>query len=165
MTRMPAGSRDHAAKAAVPMAEPASLRENELATYCPDLDEWPARWRYEQRDVAPGQKLVECFKPFLCHLLTLDLSRKTLHRHRDHLWLLGGELIRKLHEAPGFRRRPIDQLVLAAVDEDGGPFIPDAHMHGSGEVAKSCGHGTTLKKRCPPCPQPEQQQHPSASMI
>src|SRR5215471_91546 len=70
MTRMPAGSRDHAAKVAVPMAEPASLRENELAAYCPDLDEWPARWRYEQRDVAPGQKLVECFKPFLCHLLT-----------------------------------------------------------------------------------------------
>src|SRR5215510_14732373 len=102
MTRMPAGSRDHAAKVAVPMAEPASLRENGLAAYCPDLDEWPARWRYEQRDVAPGQKLVECFKPFLCHLLTLDLSRKTLHRHRDNLWLLGGELIRKLHETPGF---------------------------------------------------------------
>ena len=132
MTRMPAGSRDHAAIAAVPMAEPASLRENELAAYCPDLDEWPARWRYEQRDVAPGQKLVECFKPFLCHLLTLDLSRKTLHRHRDNLWLLGGELIRKLHETPGFRRRPIDQLVLAAVDEDGGPLI----HHGTEESSR-----------------------------
>ena len=153
------------------MAEPASLRENELAACCPDLDEWPARWRYEQRDVAPGQKLMECFKPFLCHLLTLNLSRKTLHRHRDNLWLLGGELIRKLHETPGFRRRPIDQLVLflrrhvpKALSLSSGTqrfitqprialwvswitrryiyrsIIPDAHMHGSGEVAKSCGH-------------------------
>jgi len=130
---MPAGSRDHAAKAAVPTAEPASLRENALAAYCPDLDEWPARWRYEQRDVAPGQKLVECFKPFLCHLLTLDLSRKTVHRHRDNLWLLGGELIRRLHEAPRFRRRPIDQLVLAAVDEDDGPLI----HHGTEEQQRS----------------------------
>ena len=103
MTRMPAGSRDHAAIAAVPIAEPTSLREHELAAYCPDLDEWP------------------------------DLSRKTLHRHRDNLWLLGGELIRKLHETPGFRRRPIDQLVLAAVDEDGGPLI----HHGTKEQQRS----------------------------
>jgi hypothetical protein len=32
---------------------------------------------YETIDVARGQKLVERFKPFLCHLLTLNLSRKT----------------------------------------------------------------------------------------
>jgi hypothetical protein len=23
------------------------------------------RWRYEERDVAPGRQMVECFKPFL----------------------------------------------------------------------------------------------------
>ena len=114
-------------------AEPSSLREDELAAYCPDLDEWPSRWRYEQRDVAPGQELVECFKPFLCHLLSLDLSRKTLRRHRDNLWLLGGELIRRLHETPRSRRRPIDQLVLAAVDEEGGPLI----RHGTEEEQRS----------------------------
>jgi len=130
---MPAESRVHAAKAAVSTAEPASLRENELAAYCPDLDEWPSTWRYEQRDVAPGQKLVECFKPFLCHLLSLDLSRKTLRRHRDNLWLLGGELIRSLHDTPRFRRRPINQLVLAAVDDEGGPLI----RHGTEEQQRS----------------------------
>jgi hypothetical protein len=133
MTRMPAGSRVHAAKAAVSTAEPLSLREDELAAYCPDLDEWSSTWRYEQRDVAPGEKLVECFKPFLCHLLSLDLSRKTLRRHRDNLWLLGGELIRRLHDTPRFRRQPIDQLVLAAVDEEGGPLI----RHGTEEQQRS----------------------------
>jgi hypothetical protein len=133
MTRMPAGSRVRAAKSAVSTAEPSSLREDELAAYCPDLDEWSSTWRYEQRDVAPGEKLVECFKPFLCHLLSLDLSRKTLRRHRDNLWLLGGELIRRLHDTPRFRRRPIDQLVLAAVDEEGGPLI----RHGTEEQQRS----------------------------
>jgi hypothetical protein len=83
--------------------------------------------------VAPGQKLVECFKPFLCHLLSLDLSRKTLRQHRDNLWLLGGELIRRLHDTPRFRRRLIDQLVLAAVDEEGGPLI----RHGTEEQQRS----------------------------
>jgi hypothetical protein len=127
MSRMHVRSRARAKAAAeaeaVSTAEPACADDQQLAAYCPDLDEWPMRWRYEARDVAPGRQLAACFKPFLRHLLDLGLSGKTLRRHRDHLWLLGGELIRSLHEAPRLRRRPIDQLVLAAVDEDGGPLI------------------------------------------
>ena len=61
---------------------------------------------YEERDLSPGQQMVECFKPFLRHLLSLGLSRKTLRMHRDNLWLLGGELVRDLHEAPRLRKRP-----------------------------------------------------------
>ena len=49
---------------------------------------------YEERDGSPGRQMVECFKPFLRHLLSLGLSRKTLRQRRDNLWLLGGELIR-----------------------------------------------------------------------
>ena len=117
--RMPARSRGDAANAAAA----ANAGDSELAAYCPDLDEWPSIWRYEARDVAHGRELVACLKPFLRHLLSLDLSRKTLNRHRDNLWLLGSELIRGLHDAPGTRRRPIRELVLAAVDEEGGPLI------------------------------------------
>ena len=78
---------------------------------------------YEERDLSPGRQMVECFKPFLRHLLSLKLSRKTLHKHRDNLWLLGGELIRDLHEAPRLRKRPIAEVVLAALDDEGGPLI------------------------------------------
>jgi len=46
----------------------------------------------EARDLAPGQQLVKCFKPFLRHLLSSNLSAKTLRKHRDNLWLLGGEI-------------------------------------------------------------------------
>ena len=49
--------------------------------------------------------------------------------HRDNLWLLGGELIRDLHETPRLRKRPIAELVLAAVDDEGGPLIG----HGASE--------------------------------
>jgi hypothetical protein len=40
--------------------------------------------------------MVEYFKPFLRDLLTLGLSRATLRRHRDNIWVLGGEVIRRL---------------------------------------------------------------------
>jgi hypothetical protein len=100
--------------------------DDELAACCPDLDQWPGSWRYEGRDLSPGRQMVECFKPFLRHLLSLGLSRKTLRKHRDNLWLLGGEIISDLHETPQLRRRPIDQVLLAALDDEDGPLISRA---------------------------------------
>ena len=67
-----------------------------LQVYCPDLEQWARSWSYEPRDIPPGLQMVECFKPFLRHLLTLDLSRPTLRRHRDNSQVLGGEIIRQL---------------------------------------------------------------------
>src|SRR5215469_15603435 len=78
-----------------------------LAKYCPDLERWPASWRVEARDLLPGQQLVECFKPFLRHLLSSNLSGKTLRKHRDNLWLLGGGFIFDKHESPRLRKRPM----------------------------------------------------------
>lgn len=63
------------------------------------------------------------FRPFLYHLLGLKLSGKTLRKHRDNLWLLGGEIIADLHENPRLRKRPMAEVVLAAVDDEGGPLI------------------------------------------
>jgi hypothetical protein len=46
-----------------------------LAEFVPDLADWPRSWRYEDRDIAPGERIVACFTPFLQHLLNLGLSR------------------------------------------------------------------------------------------
>ena len=67
--------------------------------------------------------LDQVFKPFLFHLLSLGQSRKTLHRHRDHLCALGGEIIRRLHEEPALRKRPVDRVLANCLEEDGGPLI------------------------------------------
>lgn len=71
----------------------------------------------------PGQQIVDCFKPFLRHLLSSDLSRKTLHKHRDNLWALGGEIISDLHETPRLRKKPMEEVVFAALDEEGGLLL------------------------------------------
>jgi hypothetical protein len=55
----------------------------DLAIYVRDLDEWPRSWMGLEKDVPPGEKLVACFRPFLEHLVSTSLSRKTcrkLHR-------------------------------------------------------------------------------------
>src|SRR5216683_6847987 len=37
-----------------------------------------------------------CFRPFIEHLATSSLSPKTIRKHVDNLWMLGGEIIRNL---------------------------------------------------------------------
>jgi hypothetical protein len=88
-----------------------------------NIDHWPHQWRVEPRDLAPGQRMLDIFKPFLLHLLSLSQARKTLHRHRDHLGALGGEIIRQLHAEPALRRQPIERVLANSVEEDGGPLI------------------------------------------
>ena len=52
------------------------------------------------KDLVPGEKMVAYFRPFLEHLIHLGLSKKTIRKHVDNLWVLGGEMIRDLHETP-----------------------------------------------------------------
>ena len=94
-----------------------------LAQYCPDLATWPRRWQFDEHDIVAGQDIVEFFKPFLLHLLEQNLSIKTLHRHRDHLWLLGGELIRRRSDDAALKNMSAHHAIALLIEEDGGPLI------------------------------------------
>jgi len=50
-----------------------------------------------EKDLPPGEALVVCFRPFIEDLASSNLSPKTIRRHVDNLWVLGGEIIRDLH--------------------------------------------------------------------
>lgn len=95
----------------------------DLAQYCPDLEQWPERWHFDAHDIAPGQRIVEFFKPFLLHLLGQRLAANTLYRHRDHLWMLGGELIRRRYADAKLKKMPVDKAIAELIEEDGGPLI------------------------------------------
>src|SRR5271157_4583508 len=125
---------------------PASLPAQQAAadtlrSYCPDLDQWPASWAYEPRDIPPGLRMVECFQPFLRELLALSLSRRTLRRHRDNIWVLGGEVIRRLQMDSSLRRRPIQQVVRDLIGDDGGPLL----SHGQSEAEQRSLEATCRK--------------------
>jgi len=112
-----------------------------LQSFCPDLDQWPRSWAYEPRDIPSGLRMVECFKPFLRELLARPLSRKTLRQHRDNIWALGGEVISQLQIDRGLRRRPIEQVVLTLIGDDGGPLL----SHGQSDAEQRSFDATCRK--------------------
>jgi hypothetical protein len=81
-----------------------------------------------EKDLPPGAALVACFRPFLESLEKSGLSRETIRRHTDNLWLLGGEIIRDLNETPSLRKVSVERQILNAI-ADGGPLL----YHGNSE--------------------------------
>ena len=101
----------------------ADITAQALLDYCPDIEDWPKRWSYEEGDLAQGRLIVEFFKPFLLHLSAKKLAASTLRRHRDHLWVLGGEIIRRRQEDSSLCRQPVEKTTFALLEEDSGPLI------------------------------------------
>ena len=62
---------------------------------------------------------MACFRPFLQYLSERPLSHRTIRKHVNNLWVLGGDIIRDLNDTPSLRHASIDALVFDAV-EDGG---------------------------------------------
>jgi hypothetical protein len=96
----------------------------DIEHYCRGLDGWPRSWMGTEKDVLPGERLVNCFRPFIEYLVTSsDLSRKTIQKHVDYLWVLGGEIIRDLNETPSLRRKDVVAVLRDVIANDGGPLI------------------------------------------
>lgn len=93
-----------------------------LECYCRGLDTWPRSW-IGWEEAPPREQLVACFRPFLEDLVASDLSPKTIQKHVDKLWTLGGEIIRDLNENPSLRRKGIEQILDDRIDDEGGPLV------------------------------------------
>lgn len=102
---------------------PCTAATEALVRLCPDLEDWPQRWCCQDCDIVIGKRIVGCLTPFLLHLIDQGLATKTLTRHRDHLWMLGGEIVRRLYEEPRWQRRSVPHVILQFMDPDCGPLI------------------------------------------
>jgi hypothetical protein len=76
-----------------------------------------------EKDLPPGEQLLTQIRPFIEHLASSSLSPKTIRRHVNNLWLLGGEIIRDLHYTPSLRKVDGDGLLREAIHADGGPLV------------------------------------------
>jgi hypothetical protein len=86
-----------------------------------------------EKDLPPGEQLLACLRPFIEHLASSSLSPKTIRKHVDNLWMLGGEIIRDLNEDPSLRKVATDRILTHVIHADGGPLI----HNGSEETQRS----------------------------
>jgi len=85
-----------------------------------------------EKDLPPGEQLIALFRPFLEHLAASNLSPKTIQKHVDNMWALGGEFIRELNYDPPLRKKPVEQVLLKMI-EYGGPLL----YHGGEDEQRS----------------------------
>ena len=102
----------------------ATAPRHDLEHYCRDLNGWPRSWMGLEKDLPPGEQLLTLFRPFLENLAASDLSPKTIQKHVDNMWALGGEFIRDLNYDQSLRKRPVEQHLFEMI-EDGGPLLYD----------------------------------------
>ena len=95
----------------------------DVSAYVPDLHEWPDSWMIDQPDRAMGQAIVTVLTPFIEHLINQGLSKRTIKRHVDSLWALGGAIITEINWDESLRKHSAKDLVTNAIDEEGGPML------------------------------------------
>src|SRR5437763_17141633 len=83
--------------------------------YCRNLNGWPRSWMGLEKDLPPGEQLLALFRRFLEHLAASDLSPKTIQKHTDNMWALGGEFIRDFHSVFSVRMRPVVMVLLQVI--------------------------------------------------
>ena len=86
-----------------------------------------------EKDIPPGERLIALFRPFLEYLAASDLAPKTIQRHVDNVWVLGGEFIRDLNYDPSLRKKPVEVVLRRMIESDGGPLL----YHGGEDEQRS----------------------------
>ena len=94
-----------------------------LRQACPDLHDWPRSWHVEPADIAVGERILQQLTPFLLHLLDQGLAKATVSRHRDNLWTLGGELIRRRYDNDELARLDAKAAIGQLIGSNGGPLM------------------------------------------
>lgn len=106
----------------MPSSSTKRTKTNELDKLFILMDRWPKSWAGSAADVPVGEGLVAEIRPFILFLVECDLSPKTVRRHLDNAWMIGGEIIREVVQEPERRNTSPRQLLLDAID------IGEAHF-------------------------------------
>ncbi len=104
-----------------------------VKAYCKSIEEWPDSWKYNKTDVTTGENILHsAFIPFIGFLISKKLTKKTIKKHIDNIWLLGGEIIERINRDESLREKDGLSLVKEFVDESGGPY--SKHLHSETEM-------------------------------
>jgi hypothetical protein len=86
-----------------------------------EIEEWSESWMGFTKDIPYGNQLVKIFHPFVENMIEKGLKRKTIKKHTDNLWLLGGEIIRDVNTYEQYDEPPLE-MILSNISPEGGPL-------------------------------------------
>ncbi len=110
----------------MPPSSPKQPPHQQLTKLLALMDSWPNSWAGSAADIPVGEALVAELRPFIRHLYDRNLSPKTIRRHLDNSWMIGGEIIRDVVHQPKRRHTHPRQLLLDAIDLGEAPLVWDA---------------------------------------
>jgi hypothetical protein len=98
---------------------------------CPDYREWPKSWMGVDEDLVYGRNVLDVFTRFVEFLLEKGLKKRTVRKHMNNLWLLGGEIIREVTMGDEYDV-PVMGRLRQTVGPYGGPFCQ--HLDTEAEI-------------------------------
>jgi hypothetical protein len=104
---------------------------DKIESLIPDFYRWPRSWKGMAEDVPVGEELVAAFEPFLLTLIDSGLKKKTIRRHADNLWVLGGEIVRTIAMEPR-TSQTVSQVLAESVGPEGGIYC--RHLSEESEI-------------------------------
>lgn len=104
---------------------PRTTGPKDIKVYLSLMTKWPRVWASEPEDIPVGEGLVSLLEGFIRDLHAKGRAHKTIRRHLDNAWSIGGEIIRGFFVAPEERRLCARELLLAATDGEA-PLIRNA---------------------------------------
>jgi len=104
---------------------PSARRDQSLKEVATLMEGWPKSWAGTHEDEPVGRRLVAALQLFMTHLQQQGLASRTLRRHLDNLWLIGGEIIRQLDYGPALRDKPTHLLLIEAIQDGEAPLVRD----------------------------------------
>lgn len=100
--------------------------------YVENFYEWPEAWMGEDIDLAVGEEIIKAFEPFFVHLIEQGYTKKTIKKHANNLWLLGGEIVRYVSTLDEYDK-DIIKMTENFVDVEGGPLC--RHLETEKEIS------------------------------
>lgn len=109
------------------------------SAFLKDLDTWPRRLCREERDIdVIGSFTSGTAAPFLSFLVAQGLARRTLDRHRNHLFRLADCVLTKITQFPRSPLMTVSQALDELLSEDEGPLLYDADEDEQREFDATC---------------------------
>ena len=90
------------------------------------LRPWPRAWMGIPEDKVFGEQLIAELKPFVESLIERGFAKKTMDRHLNNLFLMGGEIIRDISMDEDYEADPATVLRDAVMCGEG-PLC--RHLH------------------------------------